>query len=82
MESETRTIPWKVQSFERHIRVGGLKYYSVNTMYWTERLYGQINQGDKEGMPKLWHTSDDIDTEFLRQITSEREVKKRNKRGQ
>ena len=82
VKSETGSIPWKVQSVDKHIKAGGLKYYSVNTMYWKERLYGEINQGDKEDLPKIWHTPDDIDTEFLRQIASEREVKKRNKRGQ
>lgn len=82
VKSETGSIPWKVQSVDKHMKAGALRYFSVNTMYWKELLYAQINQGEKNDLPKTWHTPDDIDPEFLRQIASEREVKKRNKRGQ
>lgn len=79
VRGETGSIPWKEIPVDKRI-IGGLKYLLINTAFWKEAIYAGINR--RKDFPRIWHIPEDVDSTYLRHLSSEREVRRRNKRGQ
>jgi len=78
-------IPWKPTALDRDSKgkalPGSLYGYRINTLYFKEYIYAQINAAQRKKDEKvIWHMPKDRDETFERHMQSEQEVMRR-KRG-
>ncbi|RZB36310.1 MAG: hypothetical protein SRB2_02135 [Desulfobacteraceae bacterium Eth-SRB2] len=80
VRNETGSIPWKEYQTNKRDKFFATKYFMINTVFYKEKIFAEINQ-DTE-LPKIWHLPGDVDSTFLRHMSSEKEVRKRDAKGQ
>ena len=80
VRDQTGSTPWKKYRINSHDTHHGMIYYMINTVYYKEKIFAEINQAAE--LPKIWHLPEDVDATFLRHISSEKEVRKKDGKGQ